>query len=116
MVLTNKKTGSLRHAGQQHAGSNTTQGATHVFRVGFVFPSTLALVGVHKDEDVVHTDCKHQKRDNLGRKKCIVDGYMMLVLTLSRPSSYRAVNTFHLDYNKPVSLCCKWHKSLFVLR
>ena len=33
-----------------------------------------------------------------------------------RPSPYRAVNTFHLGYKKPISLCCKWHKSLFVLR
>jgi len=68
-VRTNKKAGSLRHTGQQHAGSNTTQGATHVFRVCFIFPPTLALVGVHKDEDVVHTDCEHQKRDNLRRKQ-----------------------------------------------
>ena len=68
-VRTNKKTGSLRHTGQQHAGSNTTQGATHVFRVGFVLQPTLALVGLHKYEDVIHTDCKHQKWDNLRRKQ-----------------------------------------------
>jgi len=68
-VLTNKKTGSLRHTGQQHAGSNSSQGATHVFLVSFFFLSTFALVGVHQDEDVVHTNCKHQERDNLKKKK-----------------------------------------------
>jgi hypothetical protein len=68
-VRTNKKTGSLGHTGKQHAGSNTAQGTTHVFLVGFSFPSTFALVGVHEDEDIVHTDCKHQERDNLRKKQ-----------------------------------------------
>jgi hypothetical protein len=40
-----------------------------MFRVGFVFPSTLSLMGVHEDEDVVYTDCKYQERNNLQMKQ-----------------------------------------------
>jgi hypothetical protein len=68
-VQTNKKTCSLRYTSKQHAGSNTTEGATHVFRVGFIFPSTLALMGVNEYEDVVYPDCKHQERNHLQMKQ-----------------------------------------------